>query len=371
MTTRRQNLVLTALLFAVAFVTTPWVRRVLPADGQQMLTTLRTTELNQQDATMLQRGYYEQLMGVGRLNSRLWEVYMNRPLNLEMIWQTPAGRRTGDYRHVELVPSRQIPLNGAVLTTNRWGMRDREYERAKLPGTFRIAVAGASTTMGWAVGDEDTFENMVETRLNRERSGPASHARYELLNFSVPGFVPPQYLGDLDRALDFQPDAYLLTTQDNDLVRTLGRLAYYHIRGIAFPDDSMSAFVRRATEGSATEAGAQRRLDQYGEMILTHYYSLIVNRCRERGVRPIWFFLPGLEGMTDPAQKAVLFRSATAAGFTILDLSDVYSGRDLAKLRITKGDFHPNVTGHRLIANALYGAMQRRPEIFTRLAPAR
>ena len=368
MITPRQNLAVAALLFGVTFVTTPWVRRLLPADGQQMLTKLRTTELNQQDATMMQRGYYEQLMGVGRLNSQLWEVYMNRPVNLEMIWQTPAGRKTGDYRNVELVPSKSIPLNGAVFTTNRWAMRDKDYERAKPPGTFRIAVDGASSTMGWAIGDDDTFENLIEARLNRERSGKP-YARYELLNFAMPGFTPPQYLGVLDRDLDFQPDAYLLTSQDNDVVRSMGHIADYRMKKMPFPDDSMSAFVARVTEGATTSPEAQSRLEPYTEMILTYYYSRIVNRCRERGVRPIWFFLPGLEGTTDSTQKALLFRSATAAGFTVLDLSDVYAGRDLATLRVTKGDFHPNPIAHRLIAKALYGEMLRRPEIFTRLTP--
>src|SRR5437773_12248189 len=116
MTAERRGLGVAALLFAVSFMTTPWVRRVLPARALDVLKAVRTAELNRQDATMLQRGYYEQLIGVGRLNSQLWEVYMNRPVELEMIWQTPAGRKTGDWLNVELNPSVSIPLNGAIFT---------------------------------------------------------------------------------------------------------------------------------------------------------------------------------------------------------------------------------------------------------------
>src|SRR5688572_24382144 len=197
-----RRFMLVATLFAAVLVTTPWVRRVLPAEAAEVVSTLRTGELNRHDATMLQRGYYEQLIGVSRLNSQLWEVYMNRPVELEMIWQTPAGRKTNDYLNVELVPSVSIPLNGAVFTTNRWGLRDREYDKIKPTGTFRIAIAGASSTMGWAVGDDDTFENLIETRLNRDGKARGPYARYEIINFARLGLVPPQYFGTLDVALD-------------------------------------------------------------------------------------------------------------------------------------------------------------------------
>lgn len=369
MTTRRRQIILAASLVAATLVTLPGIRGSLPVEAAEAVATLRTAELNQQDATMLQRGYYEQLIGVSRLNSQLWEVYMNRPLELELIDQTPAGRKTGDYLNVELVPSVSIPLNGAIFTTNRWGMRDKEYERAKPAGTFRIAVAGASSTMGWAVADDQTFENLIETRLNRDRGGRGAHQRYELLNFARLGTVPPQYLGLVEFALSFQPDAYLLTAQDNEVERTLGRLAYYRLNNVAYPDDSMSAVVRRLTEGTTTEAEAVRRLDPHGEMILTYYYSRIVDRCRELGVQPLWFFLPGLEGRTNPAEKEILFRSARAAGFTTMDLSDVYAGHDLNDLRVAKGDYHPNPAAHRLIAKALYRQLEQRPDIFQRAAP--
>lgn len=317
---------------------------------------------------MLQRGYYESVIGVGRLNSQLWEIYMNRPLDLEMLWQTPAVRRTDDYLKWELLPSQKVTLNGTEFTTNRWALRDREYALAKPPRTFRIAVAGASSTMGWAVGDDETFENLLEDRLNRDQDARASYERFELLNFAMLGLIPPQYWGTLDRTLAFQPDVYLLTTQDNDVVRTTDRLAYYGLHGTPFPDDSMYALARRVTEGASTEAEAERRMAPYGELIIAHYYRLIADRCRERGVRPVWFFLPGLEGLTDMPQKTILFRSARAAGFTILDLSDVYAGHDLATLRVRKADYHPNRVAHRLIAKRLRTEILRHPEVLSPLA---
>jgi hypothetical protein len=41
---------------------------------------------------------------------------------------------------------------------------------------------------------------------------------------------------------------------------------------------------------------------------------------------------------------------AALAGFRTLDWSDVYAAHDLATLRSSRWDFHPNVLGHEVIA---------------------
>ena len=60
--------------------------------------------------------------------------------------------------------------------------------------------------MGWGVGDGQTFEALVEARLNQERAG-RPFAKYEILNFGVPGYNPPQQLWAFEKALSFSPDA--------------------------------------------------------------------------------------------------------------------------------------------------------------------
>ena len=48
----------------------------------------------------------------------------------------------------------------------------------------------------------------------------------------------------------------------------------------------------------------------------------------------------------------------------ILDLSDVYEGRDLSTLTVDVADFHPNAEGHRVIARRLHTAIVGTPAIF-------
>ena len=85
-----------------------------------------------------------------------------------------------------------------MVRTNRWGMRDRDYELTPPPGVYRIALLGPSTAMAAGVEAEQSFEALLEARLNREaargRRGP-----FEILNFGVPGYSPLQMLYQLDR----------------------------------------------------------------------------------------------------------------------------------------------------------------------------
>ena len=69
---------------------------------------------------------------------------------------------------------------------NRWGMRDRDYEKVKPAGTFRAALMGDSYAVGLGVPPDSTWESLVEARLSA--SPPKGFERAEILNFSVGGF---------------------------------------------------------------------------------------------------------------------------------------------------------------------------------------
>jgi hypothetical protein len=301
------------------------------------------------------------------VNSQLWELYMRQRVRWPRLDDVGAVRRLPSYLALELLPSRRVPFGSLQFSTNRWGMRDREYDRDKALGTFRLAVVGASTTMGWAVDDAETFENILETRLDRHLRRAAPDARFESLNFSVPGYVPMMFGALVDRALTFGPDAVMIVTQDNDAERTVGRLVDYVRDGIPFPDDSARALAAAAIQGTQSRELAMRRLMVHGEAILTRYYRAIVEQCRAAGVRPVWVYLPGLELTSYSADRAALFNAAQRAGFTIIDLSGVYDGRNPATLRVEEADYHPNAEGHRLVAQRLFDALVALPDFF---APA-
>ena len=121
--------------------------------------------LNTADMKKLQRGYYEDLGDVTRFNSELWIMYGGKPKGWDQSLQTRERTDTiGD----EFVPSTEGLFKGALRRNNNsQGLRDREYLLEPFPNTFRIGLVGASHDAGAGVNDDETYENVVEDRLNR------------------------------------------------------------------------------------------------------------------------------------------------------------------------------------------------------------
>jgi lysophospholipase L1-like esterase len=60
-------------------------------------------------------------------------------------------------------------------------------------------------------------------------------------------------------------------------------------------------------------------------------------------------------------------RMAKEAGFLIVNPSDLYENKDVASLRISDWDLHPNAAGHRLIADRLYKELKSNPALLQKL----
>jgi lysophospholipase L1-like esterase len=100
------------------------------------------------------------------------------------------------------------------------------------------------------------------------------------------------------------------------------------------------------------------------DALLEWLYRDIVRECRARSVLPVWIFVPQPYpySRTEGAVKAQ--RLAKDAGFTVIDLSDIYSGyNDVSSLRLAEWDHHHNAKGHQLIAERLYEALRERDEV--------
>jgi hypothetical protein len=75
--------------------------------------------------------------------------------------------------------------SGVVVryTNNSLGLRGAEISRAKPPGTYRVAIVGASTVYGALNDDPDTISMQLEAML-RARLGP----NVEVINAGVPSY---------------------------------------------------------------------------------------------------------------------------------------------------------------------------------------
>jgi ribosomal protein L39E len=220
--------------------------------------------------------------------------------------------------------------------------------------------------MGDGVNDDETFENVVEDSLNASTVS-AGPRRFELLNFAVSQYEALAHLTLLEngRVFSYSPDVVLVIAHRTDLF-IKDRLARAAKLGRPIPDPFLLEIVQKAgIDPSMTTGETRRRLAPFDEALIDWTYRRIVATCRARGVVPVWVYIPTPEDKITKEEYALLQRKAVEAGFTIIDLSDVFRGQDEHSLILADWDKHPNAQGHRLIAQRLLKELRARPDLIT------
>jgi hypothetical protein len=209
---------------------------------------------------------------------------------------------------------------------------------------------------GSGVANEETFENILEQRLNQDTSDSA-YEKYEILNFAVPGYSPLDTLVTFeDKTLEFAPDylfyfEHTLSAQDETLdvakaIKNGAAFRYPFLRNLA---------ADAGLAGSADVEVLHKKLIPYEGRILEGIYARMIEAARKKGIHPVWIYLPRVR-LEEPPQLEM--RLARQVGFTILDLSGVYDASRLESLKIAPWDAHPNAIAHRLIADKLYAVLR-------------
>jgi D-alanyl-lipoteichoic acid acyltransferase DltB (MBOAT superfamily) len=366
---RRDRAVTVVVLVGLLVISVEAVHTRIGSTFGTTVHSLRSAHLSRLDNAKLERGYYEGLLDVGRFNSQLWEVYTKKPANWLAADFTGLKRFTNDFAQNELIPSSVSGSQYGPITTNRFGLRDQEYAEKRAAGTLRVAVLGASSVMGWGVGDGQTFEALLESRLAREPL-PTGFERIELLNYGVPGYQPPQQLVNFQRSLALQPNAIFYVATGRELRRSAAYLAEVVRKRVAIPYAGLQAIVAETgVRPEMDETEIQRRLEPHAARILQQVYETIGAGSRERNIAPVWVFLPQVREGSWQEETPEAVRLAQQAGFTIINLDDVYRGHPIEKIRLAEWDDHPNGFGHALVAERLYTELKGRvPALFDKAA---
>jgi hypothetical protein len=215
--------------------------------------------------------------------------------------------------------------------------------------------------MGYGVEDNEGFEPLLEDRLNRENAGGA-YAKYEILNFAVPGYSGIQDLIVIEqKALGFQPNAIFFMAHQREESAAVMYLAELLSTEADVPYPELMEIARLAeVEPGMTKAEVERRLGPYGSEILSWTFRRFVEVSRSNNITPVWIFMPTLEDPLHVDEVIHLTGLAQESGFIVLDLSDAYKNQDLDSLVVAYWDKHPNAKGHRLIADYLYQLLNER-----------
>ena len=102
------------------------------------------------------------------------------------------------------------------------------------------------------VEDDETFEALFEAMLNADLVDDRWQ-RFESLNMGVPGYRPLQQLPTLERALEFQPDAFYYIATGRELSRGAYYLAQYVTEGGVPPYPELQRIADAAGLAEATD----------------------------------------------------------------------------------------------------------------------
>ena len=266
----------------------------------RFLAALRKDQLNAGDADAQRRGYYEELDDV-RANYFVWGNDRQTPTG----WTDESMfRLRDDFLRREMVPSGSGNLCGTLATTNRWGMRDREYEKQKPPDTYRIVLLGSSHEVGSGVKDAETFENLVEDRLN-DKDPAGAGTKYEILNLSVGGYGVLRKLIQLERkGFEFAPDAVIFSVNAGDRVFDLGDLSTAVLTNLEIPYDHLNDLIEETgVNKHLRDLVIQRRLQSHIPALYRWAFDRLSQQCSRRGVRVFVLYRPDVIDSARPRDR--------------------------------------------------------------------
>lgn len=173
-----------------------------------------------------------------------------------------------------------------LLRFNHEGFRGPDRPCEKPPGIRRVALLGDSMIAALGVEEEETLAGRLERLLNQSPAGPA---RWEVLNFGIPGSSTGQELA-LTRSVvsRYQPDVVLVAFfVGNDLADNSRRLS--NNPRIYFDLDSAGHLVQLPT--SAAKTGLSAWLNRHSRLYV--WQKEAIRRARYRLIQQAGLLEPG------------------------------------------------------------------------------
>jgi lysophospholipase L1-like esterase len=245
--------------------------------------------------------------------------------------------------------------------TNSRGMTDREYPVERTVGARRIAVIGDSVARGQGAPTGESFEALLENRLNEAHTSDEVRG-YELLNFATTGYRLTQMVDvAVEKVPVYKPDVYLVCLTRLSVAGAWGdHMAQLIYDGI----DLKYPYLKQL----ANDAGLDPR-DPIGTMraklaasrIPTIHWGLrhIRDLARQEGAEMIVVFVPTANSPESLEPGFAAIRKVVAElDVPLIDLLPVFAEEDLATVKVRPGNVHPNGKGHRLIFEYLYRTIQ-------------
>lgn len=333
----------------------------LPHGVRELVLVVRNSGLNTIDRESVTNAYYQGLID-GEDNTDPKEPGVKF---------AKAGfmRLRPGFLAAENLPNVSLWFRGVFMELNSYGMRDQEYAKERTEGTLRIAMVGASNTMGLGAHADSIFESRLERRLNAEFDFPV-----EVINFGVPGYGVVELCYAIDTYVgSFNPDLVLLVLPELQRSARTPFMTEWRVHsGRQLHYDFFHELVRRAelTPGDSPVRIKRRLRPLYSELFGKTFKTL-KGISDTQGV-PIATVILKAIAMPDTGRSLLdMAAQAEANGIHPIRVYEAFVGQDKYDVYVDldNGDSHPNDFGHGLIAEQLYQALMTDEVIRPLLVP--
>ena len=267
---------------------------------------------------------------------------------------------------------------GTTFTTDARGIRGRTETTVAVPdGMTRVVCIGDSFTMGFGVGDHETFAHHMG----------ALRPDVEALNLGVSGYGVDQiWLAYTRRGIELDADVVLCCVIEDDFRRMMFDRFGDHfakpwielvddalvVRNVPVPEDArrsrfglrLAEFTRRLGLGRLVPRPSVDDRWARSEAVAERLFADLAARCAERGRAFVLVLLPTFEEVSKGAapKSRWLADVAREGGFPYLDLTPHFCALDPDDLgtyfRLKAGDRHYTGRGNRRVAKALLARLE-------------
>lgn len=275
-----------------------------------------------------------------------------------------------------LKPNTDTYFKGARITVNRWGFRGPDIELDKKPGTLRIAVIGASITMGSGVADRETFSFQLQEILSTEHEKPV-----EVINMGIGSYTPYQIMRHYTLyGHQFNPDLILVPALPGRIDKKYSRKTTfawggdgtYPVYRVLLESSMLAVYLRELYRDHAAllarrddwrkrpkQALKERRVSRgYSKIDLLTNLSLSLERDKTPVVMVMMKTI-NLSPMYKPYPYDHSYRREARlledklTNLYLIDIYDSFGREYVSSDRIYPGDEHPNAQSHRRYAELI------------------
>ena len=267
---------------------------------------------------------------------------------------------------------------------NSHGYRDYEFDYQKANGIYRVLIIGDSVAQGYGVKLEETFAKVLEKQLGKQQG----HEEYkvEVIILARAGYSTSQELILLkEEAMPYSPDLVIWSYVLNDPADPLfhnanGELGKFFYR----PNIHTLHWIKRQIFFTNEKSKSKSCKKEYHELLHCVYWqqveshiNQIGNFSKQRNIPIVFLIHPVIQKDKSYQEYSLtalhkkLGHLATKTGLIVIDILDAYKAFHSDDItQVVEGGYdpwHPNVLGHRIIAEYIFNKMREGQYIQKRL----